>query len=187
MITRREFVIGFAGAAAAGKLALGDTKEDLVAACGLYCGACPMYLATQSKDEEKVKAVLKQFSARNSNMKAEDLLCDGCLGTGKLASFCRSCQIRDSASKKTKTRRCSECSEFACGRITSFNNDGMLHHAEVLANLKQLQKVGIREWAKREEERWRCPRCKAPVAWYDPACSKCGAARSDNLFPLKKA
>jgi len=31
----------------------GTGKENLVAVCGLYCGACPMYIATQTNDEQK--------------------------------------------------------------------------------------------------------------------------------------
>jgi hypothetical protein len=82
--------------------------------------------------------------------------------------------------------RCADCPDFPCSRITSFNNDGMLHHAEVLENCRQLRNVGIKEWAKREEERWSCPRCRAAISWYDRACSRCGAKRSERLFPLKQ-
>jgi len=191
MITRREFVAGVACATAAVKLAGQETEaernENLVATCGLYCGACPMYLATQEKDAERLASMQKQFGGALSKMPPEDLLCDGCLGGGRLASFCRKCDMRDSATAKTKTRRCSECAEFACSRITGFNNDGMLHHSEVLENLHQLRATGIREWAKHEEERWRCPKCRAKLSWYESECPKCKAPRSDKLFPLKKA
>ena len=191
MITRREFVAGVACTVAAGKLTAQETdtakKENLVASCGLYCGACPMYLATQENNQERLASMLKQFGSGQMKLSQEDLLCDGCLGGGRLASFCRKCAIRDSAIAKTKTRRCSECAEFACSRITDFNNDGMLHHAEVLENLRQLRTMGIKDWAKHEEERWRCPKCQATVSWYDPECSKCKAPRSARLFPLSKA
>jgi hypothetical protein len=187
MITRREFVKGVAGVAVAGTFLDSGNKENLVAACGLYCGACPMYLATQEKNPERMESLQKQFGGRKIQLSTEDLLCDGCLGKGRLASFCRKCQIRESAANKTKTGRCSECSDFACSRITSFNNDGMLHHAEVLENVRQLRAMGIKEWAKHEEDRWSCPKCKRAISWYDPVCPKCGTARSDKLFPLKKA
>ena len=191
MITRREFVAGVACAAVAGKLTGQETdtakNEKLVASCGLYCGACPMYLATQENDEQRLESIQKQFGSGMSKMPREDLLCDGCLGGGRLATFCRKCAIRESAASKTKTLRCSECAEFACSRITDFNNDGMLHHAEVLDNLRQLQAIGIENWTKHEEDRWRCPKCGAKVSWYDPECPKCKAQRSARLFPLKKA
>ena len=185
MITRRDFVKGVAGTAVVGALIEPDKGESLVASCGLYCGACPMYLATQSKDESRLKSMFRQFSSSKMNWKMEDLLCDGCRGTGQLATFCRKCAIRDSAATKTKTKLCSDCSEYACTRITAFNNDGMLHHAEVLANLRQLKSVGLKEWAKQEEEKWACPSCRGRMGWYDAKCPKCGTARSSKLFALK--
>jgi hypothetical protein len=187
MITRREFVIGVAGIAVARTLTGAENTENLVAPCGLYCGACPMYLASQQKDGQKIEALHKQFSSGNMKLAVEDLLCDGCIANGRIASFCRKCGIRDCASKKTKSQRCSECSDFACSRITGFNNDGMLHHAEVLENLRQLRGMGIKEWTKHEAARWSCPQCKSQISWYDAECSKCRTKRSDLLFPLKKA
>jgi hypothetical protein len=191
MITRREFVAGVACAAVAGKLTGQEAEtvrnENLVASCGLYCGACPMYLATQENSDERMESMRKQYGAGALKMSKEDLLCDGCLGGGRLASFCRKCEIRESATAKTKTRRCSECAEFACSRITDFNNDAMLHHDEVLENLRQLRTMGIKDWAKHEEERWQCPKCQAKISWYEPECPKCKAPRSTRLFPLKKA
>ena len=191
MISRREFVAGVACAAVAGKLTAQETadvkNENLVASCGLYCGACPMYLATQENSDERMESMRKQYGANALKMSKEDLLCDGCLGGGRLASFCRKCDMRESATAKTKTRRCSECAEFACSRITGFNNDGMLHHAEVLENLRQLREMGITKWAKHEEERWQCPKCRAKISWYESECPKCKEPRSARLFPLKKA
>lgn len=187
MITRRDFVKGVAGAAVVGPMLDPNKGEDLVASCGLYCGACPMYLATQSKDESRMKSLLQQFSSSKMKMKMEDLLCDGCRGTGRLATFCRKCEIRDSAASKTKTKLCSDCPEYVCSRVTGFNNDGMLHHAEVLSNLRQIKTLGIKEWAKMEEARWACPGCRGRISWYDAACPKCAKPRSEKLFALKKA
>ena len=187
MITRREFVKGVAGFAVVGALPEQGSSEKLVAPCGLYCGACPMYLATQEKDETRMKSILKQFSSGSGKFAMEDLLCDGCIAGGRVASFCAKCAIRDCASKKTEDKRCAGCLDFACSRITGFNNDGMRHHSEVLSNLRQLRQRGIKEWAGYEAERWRCPQCRHPMSWYDAECSKCKAKRSDRLFPLTKA
>jgi hypothetical protein len=195
--TRRKFIVEITGAAVCGvclkwKAFAGPAPnqgrragtESLVAVCGLYCGACPMYLATRSDDEEKRQALLKRFSAGPSKLTMEDILCDGCLGTGRVASFCRSCAIRACPSDKSNVARCSDCPDFPCARIAAFNNDGMLHHAEVLDNLRQMQKLGLEKWARYEAERWSCPRCGLPMSWYDAACSGCGEARSERLFKL---
>jgi hypothetical protein len=197
--TRREFVKGIAGTAVAGGLVCLEVNraraaqvpqngENLVATCGLYCGACPMYLDSQSKSDQKTTEFMQQLGAKQPAIKKEDLQCDGCLGKGKLISFCAKCDIRACAESKT-IARCSDCSEFPCSRISKFNNDfGKLqHHSEVLANLRHLRDVGIKDWAKSEKERWQCPQCQNRISWYDKACSKCGAKRSDRLFPLKQA
>ncbi|MBN1569890.1 MAG: DUF3795 domain-containing protein [Acidobacteria bacterium] len=207
--SRREFVQEVAGVAGAlvcapclgrafalsaqDAAAKGTNKADegsgelLVAPCGLYCGACPMYLASQEKDDQKLKAIMQQFGGGKMQLKREDLLCDGCIGGGRVAAFCRKCEMRSCAEGKPNVTRCSDCSEFPCTRITSFNNDGMQHHSEVLSNLRRLKGMGIKEWTEYEEDRWRCPQCRTKLSWYDKACSKCGAKRSERLFPLKQA
>jgi len=194
--TRREFVGQMTGTFLAGAIlgvcpikiaAASDTTaggEKLVAACGLYCGACPAYLASQQNNEEKISALQKQFG---SGFKKEDILCDGCLGGGRVASFCAKCAMRDCAANKQHVKRCANCSEFPCSKITNFNSDGMLHHAEVLANSRQIKAMGMQKWAQHEEDRWRCSQCKNILSWYDPKCPNCGANRSELLFPLKKA
>ena len=189
MITRREFVAGVACCAAvAGKLAGQEAdvskNENLVAPCGLYCGACSMYLATQENNEQRLAY---GFGAGPMKLSLENLRCDGCLGGGRLPGHAQRCAIKECAAVKSKTLRCSDCTEFPCGRITDFNNSGMLHHAEVLSNLRQLRATGIKEWVKREEERWQCPECRTAFSFYEPECSKCKAPRPDKLFPLKNA
>ena len=197
--TRRRFVRGIAGAAVTGGLACLQAKgipaaqapkdgKTLVATCGLYCGACPMYLDSQSESNHKTREFMQQLGSGQIEIKREDFLCDGCLGKGRLVSFCAKCAIRSCAEGKT-TAHCSDCSEFPCSRITDFNNNHgkLLHHSEVLANLRHLKEMGIADWAKSEEERWRCSQCGNRISWYDKACSKCGAARSDRLFSLKQA
>lgn len=194
--TRREFVKGITAAAfgcafarrrAVAAAKAPENKELLVAPCGLYCGACPMYLATQDNDDARIKAMLKQFGARDAKITLADIQCDGCIGGGRIAVFCRKCAMRTCAEEKPGVTRCADCPEFPCSKITNFNNDGMLHHAEVLDNCRRLREVGIREWTRREEEKWSCPQCRGPIAWYDRECPRCGAKRSDRLFPLKQS
>ena len=194
MITRREFVVGVTCCAActsvAEKLAGQDVgnsgNEKLVSPCGLYCGACPMYLATQENNEERMSS---RFGAKaNSKQPSlENMRCDGCLGGGPTPAHVPKCAIKLCAAEKTKTGRCSECAEFPCGRISDFNNDGVQHHSEVLANLRQLRTMGITDWTKFEENRWTCSKCQTKFAWYDAECMTCKTPRSDKLFPLKNA
>jgi rubrerythrin len=61
-----------------------------------------------------------------------------------------------------------------------------LHRKEYLPNLKKIREMGVQEWVKYEEERWRCPQCGLPMSWYDAECAGCGAKRSERLFSLKQ-
>ncbi len=160
-------------------------NQDLVAVCGLYCGACSIYRATQDGNEEKLKDFAQGLSARTGkNFTVDDVLCDGCLTRGRLDLWCRNCQIRICPELKAGRVRCSDCEELPCSRLTSFQNDGMKHHLEIVDNLKNLQEAGIERWAAQEEKRWTCPLCNASLAWYDAACPGCQTPRPDELFKL---
>ena len=191
MITTREFCAGVACCAAvAGKL-MGQengssTNEKLVAPCGLYCGACPMYLATQENDAQRLASRFGAGSKQPAKPPSlENMKCDGCLGGGPTPAHVPKCAIKLCAAEKTKIGVCSECAEFPCGRISDFNNDGMQHHSEVLANLRQMKAMGLKDWARYEEDRWKCTKCGAKFSWYEAECIKCKNPRSDKLFPLK--
>ena len=165
--------------------------EDLAAACGTYCGACPAYIAKHGKDEQIKMRLHKRFSSGPKALNGippsnwmDGLLCDGCFSGGMLAAHCQNCVIRKCAAKKQDDSRCSDCEELPCYRITNMINTGLLHRAEYLPNLEKIREMGVQEWVKSEEERWRCPQCGLPMSWYDAECSGCGEPRSERLFSL---
>ncbi len=49
------------------------TDSNLVSACGLYCGTCGVYIATQANDTKKILYYAKVLS-----QSYVDTLCDGC-------------------------------------------------------------------------------------------------------------
>jgi hypothetical protein len=161
-------------------------KEKLVAVCGMYCGACPTYIASQTNDEEKKRTVLKQFLALSARLKTEDFVCDGCMSAGRIYPGCRGYAIRSCPNGKQGVARCSDCPDFPCSRITDSNKAGMVYHGDVLHNLEQVRMIGINKWAKYEEERWQCPKCHSPISWIDTKCLNCGAPRSERLFPASQ-
>ena len=207
-VTRRKFVIGIAGAAVCcaclpldsltatmvnSKNYIGDGrgKEFLAAACGTYCGACPAYIAKHGTDAQK--ELLKKSSSNAATGEGippanwmEGLLCDGCLSGGTLAPHCQRCNIRLCALDKHTDARCTNCEELPCRRVTNLiNMGGYLHREEYLPNLKKMKEMGVQEWVKYEEERWRCPQCGLPMSWYDAECAGCGEPRNKDLFPLE--
>ncbi len=207
-ITRRKLVKGaagtalccvclpfkvLAGSAGTPEQKTGTGKEHLAAACGTYCGACPAYLAKHGEDEQiKMKLQKRSSSGPATAQKGippsnwmDGLLCDGCLSGGVLARHCQMCNIRLHALDKQKDARCTGCEELPCSRITNLINMGQyLHRQEYLPNLKKIREMGVQEWVKKEEARWRCPKCSLPMSWYDAECARCGEPRSKQVFPL---
>jgi hypothetical protein len=174
-------------------LMTGTAKEHLAGACGIYCGACPAYIAKHSDEEQNKKRQQKRLSSGPAKAQKgippvnwmDGLLCDGCCSGGKLAPHCQMCNIRLHAAKTQKNSRCSDCEELPCNRLTFLINMGeYLHRKEYVPNLKKIHEMGVKEWVKKEEERWRCPKCGMPMSWYDTGCAGCGEPRSEKLFPL---
>jgi len=206
--TRRKFIKGVVGVAVCScacfsvdclavseedKIKDSKGKEHLASACGTYCGACPAYIAKHSEDEQIKMKLQKRFSfGPPKALKGipdpgwmDGLLCDGCLSGGMLAAHCQNCAIRKCAANKQNDSRCFDCEELPCYRITNLINMGSyLHRKEYLPNIKKIREMGVQEWVKYEEERWRCPQCGLPMSWYDAECARCGEPRSKQLFPL---
>jgi hypothetical protein len=205
-INRRKFIKGAGGAAVCcacfsldcsaaseeNSEQKGKGKVPLAAACGTYCGACPAYIAKHGDEKIKMKLQKRSSSGPTKALKGippsnwmDGLLCDGCLSGGKLAAHCQNCNIRLCALNKQNNLRCSDCKELPCYRITNLINMGdYLHRKEYLPNLKKIREMGVQEWIKKEEERWRCPQCSLPMSWYDAECAGCGKPRSKDVFPL---
>jgi len=174
----------------------GAGNVHLATACGTYCGACPAYIAKHSEDEQIKMRLHKRFSSGPMKPQKgipplnwmDGLLCDGCLSGGKLGAHCQNCAIRKCAENKQDDSRCSDCEELPCHRITFLINMGQyLHRKEYLPNLKKIREMGVEEWVKYEEERWRCPKCGLPMSWYDTECARCGEPRSEDLFSLSES
>ncbi|MBN2418350.1 MAG: DUF3795 domain-containing protein [Deltaproteobacteria bacterium] len=173
----------------------GKAKVHLAAACGTFCGACPAYLAKHGGEELKKLRTQKQISSGPAKAREgippsnwmDGLVCDGCLSGGKLAGHCQMCNIRLHALETQENSRCSHCEELPCHRINNLINMGnYLHRDEYLPNLKKMREMGVEEWVRYEEERWRCPKCGTPMSWYDAECVACGAPRSERVFSLTR-
>jgi len=149
-------------------------RNNLAAPCGLYCGACSIYVAGKRGDSKRLEQMvsgLSQYAGRELEIK--DLACEGC-SSEIVALHCRDCAIRYCAIEKGCSH-CAQCSVFPCKLINDFNNDGMLHHGEVLNNIKRQREIGIDAWIEEQEERWHCTKCNCAVDWYSDQCPGCGS------------
>lgn len=146
--------------------------SNLLAYCGLYCGACSFKVAY----EENRREHLQQMPARYDKLK--DMVLEDCPGC-RLENQCGNCAMRDCAREK-ELDHCAQCDEFPCDHVTQFNNDGAPHHGEVIENLKQLRELGEEQWLEAQKKKWTCE-CGSPYSWYLRACLRCGRAREEGL------
>ena len=107
-----------------------------LAPCGIDCGTCNVYTATQNNDAEARKQLAEQFfKQHNKDIDPETIVCDGCSAGQRTIGFCAVCQIRQCSFGKGFAT-CAECNEFPCekGQFIWHSN------SQSLANLNELKK-----------------------------------------------
>ena len=95
---------------------------EMIAACGLVCSTCPAYIAGTTNDRTLQEKTAAAWSAAyGSEVKPEDVACDGCQSTGpRLFSHCTVCDVRLCAHGKGYAT-CAECDEYSeCKTINGF-------------------------------------------------------------------
>lgn len=136
---------------------MSSKKQNLpteLAACGVYCGACPSYgkscYGCSSEKEQKRKSKWN-------------------------------CKLRECCYSIKSKSFCFECDEFPCNdyrrKITkSHPNDSRYEYRhELIEGFALFTTLGLARYLKYQDERWRCESCKGRVHWYDYKCSECGA------------
>ena len=132
----------------------------LLGVCGLYCGAC--YHRCASLPEGK--HLLEEASCLGKDL--QGFTCAGCRSnTLYIHPGCAECKIRTCADGKN-ILHCGLCSEFPCDRIKAFQNDGRVHHLDVISNLEELQAKDPDQWLAEQQKRWRCE-CGTSFSWYE--------------------
>ncbi|MGZ3594784.1 MAG: DUF3795 domain-containing protein [Syntrophales bacterium] len=151
-------------------------NKSLMAPCGLYCGACAVYIATRDKNE-KFRAVI----ANLYGTKPEETECLGCMqpdSAKKLYSYCKSCSIRNCVRSK-EYYSCHQCKEWPCSLIENFGyvtGKRVMKKAIPLWRAKvaeQGAEKGSIEWARAECERYHCPSCGMPLFRGAQNCRAC--------------
>ena len=99
-----------------------DYMTEIISYCGIKCNECEGYIATQEKDQEKIKLIAEKWSKEyKHDVKPEDVYCNGCLTNTKiLGGHCRVCEIRKCGIEK-KIENCAHCSEYSCDSLTKFH------------------------------------------------------------------
>lgn len=139
-------------------------KKRYDAFCGLYCGACEIFLMNELG---RIKEKAKEW-----DMKIEDLECFGCK-SNQNAIYCRDCFFKECAASK-ELDFCVECIDFPCNKLRDFRNDKFPHHSIVLKNLEIIKEKGYKYWLVDQENRWKCKKCGLKFTWYEESCDNCG-------------
>ncbi|MFZ5810074.1 MAG: DUF3795 domain-containing protein [Chloroflexota bacterium] len=129
--------------------------------CGVYCGACPIMLATRAGNLD------------------EDQQCFGCKSE-KPTRFCATCGIK-ACSQRKGYDFCYQCNELeSCELMKQFVADVQYPYGQcVMKNMEIIQAIGLPQWLEMQDSRWRCQSCGLPHSWYHETCPQCGQSVAD--------
>lgn len=147
-----------------------NTKNEiaeLAAVCGLYCGACGIYIATQENDVAKLENYAKMM-----NQTIDETRCNGCRSS-VVTNYCKICKFTKCAAEKGISF-CGECKEYPCNELKEFQAM-MPHRAELWESQEQIKAVGWEKWMIERQLYFSCKQCKTVNTAYDMKCRKCGA------------
>lgn len=96
-------------------------ENKILAYCGIDCGACPAYVATQNDDDAlRAETAGKWSELYQVERKLADINCDGCPGdSGRLFVYCGACEVRRCAREKN-IATCAVCPDYSCARLDAF-------------------------------------------------------------------
>jgi len=152
-------------------------NKDLMAPCGLYCGACGVYIASRDNNEK-----FKQVMGNLYGTKPEQTECLGCMQPEppvKMYGYCRICGIRTCVRSKGYYS-CHQCAEWPCGKIENF---GFATGRRVMKSTIPVWREKVKqfgdgkgsvEWARSVCERYHCSSCGKPLFRGAKRCRACG-------------
>lgn len=159
-------------------------NRDLMAPCGLYCGACGIYIATRDGNEKFRGIMAGLYGSR-----PEETVCHGCMQADPpkhLYGYCHECKIRNCV-RGRGYYSCHQCGEWPCGLIENF---GLATGLRVMKRTIPLWRArvaehgdeeGSVEWARGECERYHCPSCQSPLFRGAQRCRECKRPVADEL------
>lgn len=95
--------------------------DNIIAYCGILCSECPAFIAHKENNDELRKKTAEEWSkAFQSDIKPEDINCEGCLVTdGVHIQYCSSCELRKCGVEK-KVKNCAYCDEYICEKLKTW-------------------------------------------------------------------
>jgi len=102
------------------KCELAKENNNLVACLGLDCSRCDAFIATKANDDGKRTEVAKKWSEQfGTDMKTEEINCNGCCSEKQKVSYCNVCEIRKCCVEK-ELENCAGCDIYVCDKLENF-------------------------------------------------------------------
>jgi len=141
-----------------------ESKKELAAPCGLYCGVCGVYIAHRDNNIKFKERLTTVYDVR-----VDDIKCKGCL-SNELFVYCETCQIRPCVLDKG-IEGCHQCSDFPC----KFTGDFSFAVAKrvILRAIPAWRELGTERWMEEEEKRYHCPYCGYKLFRGATRCRNC--------------
>lgn len=91
-----------------------------LAYCGQICEECPVFQATQSRDEVYKRWLAAEYSSEELCLTTKDMTCHGCHSQQRLESrMCQGCRVRACATTRL-LENCAHCPDYPCLLIERF-------------------------------------------------------------------
>ena len=119
-------------------------------------------------------AICSGYLALKHDVKSEGIrmpYCKGCRPRGKICAFLKKrCELL----LNNKVRFCYECENFPCEALLRLDKRYQAYfRMSMIKNLKTIEKKGISEFLKKEEEKWKCPECSEVICCHNGICFSC--------------
>lgn len=153
-----------------------DHKPDksIASICGLFCGSCGVYYATQEKNEKKLQDI-----AQTLDLNVKDTYCNGCR-SDKKAATCQNCFILE-CSKQKKVEFCGDCDFYPCKELKEFQAK-MPHRKNMWKSQERIKEIGWEGWYNEMAIYYSCLKCGTINGAYDSSCRKCGNTPSNQFL-----
>ncbi|DAC71831.1 MAG TPA: DUF3795 domain-containing protein [Thermoplasmata archaeon] len=132
-------------------------KRSLLTPCGINCRVCIAYLREKNR-------------------------CLGCrIDTSDKPVTRAQCKIKNCDElQKNNLKFCFDCKKFPCDLIKRMDKRYRTrYNMSTIENLKNLKKMGVREFVKNEKIRWTCSHCGGTICVHRGCCYACGKKPSD--------
>lgn len=101
--------------------------------------------------------------------------CTGCRIRPKMCAYIKGqCALLSAG----KVDFCFECPDFPCRRLQTLDRRYVTrYNTSLIANLRQIQAVGVAAWLAKQAALYTCPACGGTISIHDSKCYGCGRVR----------